>query len=128
MRSHLADVLMRQDKMMMGHGVENRVPFLDRHVIEFARALPAEHLVRPASSNVPPRTKIVVKELARRRFGAAFIDRRKSAFNLPLGVRPSNAERTPSRRAPRAIVRRIAGVFAGEAGLRGACSRFSARS
>ena len=33
----------RQDKMTMAHGVENRVPFLDRRVSNFARALPAEH-------------------------------------------------------------------------------------
>jgi asparagine synthase (glutamine-hydrolysing) len=82
MRTHLVDLLVRQDKMMMGHGVENRVPFLDRQVIEFARALPAEHLVEP-SIDVPG-AKIVVKELARRRFDAAFVYRRKSAFNLPL--------------------------------------------
>ena len=78
MRTHLVDLLMRQDKMTMAHGVENRVPFLSRQVIEFARALPAEHLVNAQS------TKIVVKELARRSFDAAFVDRRKSAFNLPL--------------------------------------------
>ena len=84
MRTHLLDVLLRQDKMMMGHGVENRVPFLDRQVIEFARALPAEHLVAPASPSGGPGTKIVVKELARRSFDAAFVYRRKSAFNLPL--------------------------------------------
>ena len=77
MRTHLVDVLLRQDKMMMAHGIENRVPFLDRHVIEFARALPAEHLVGLD-------TKAVVKALARRRFGDAFVDRRKAAFNLPL--------------------------------------------
>jgi asparagine synthase (glutamine-hydrolysing) len=84
MRTHLVDVLMRQDKMMMAHGVENRVPFLDRKVIEFARALPAEHLVGPSSSAGVPCTKIVVKELARRSFDAPFVYRRKSAFSLPL--------------------------------------------
>jgi len=85
MRTHLVDLLARQDKMTMAHGVENRVPFLDRHVIEFARALPAEHLVGPSSRPAgEPGTKIVVKELARRRFDAAFAYRRKSAFNLPL--------------------------------------------
>ena len=84
MRTHLVDLLVRQDKMTMGHGVENRVPFLDRHVIEFARALPAEHLVGPSFPNGVPGTKIVVKELARRSFDAAFVYRRKSAFNLPL--------------------------------------------
>jgi asparagine synthase (glutamine-hydrolysing) len=84
MRTHLVDLLVRQDKMMMAHGVENRVPFLDRQVIEFARALPAEHLVEPSLPGGVPGTKIVVKELARRSFDAAFVYRRKSAFNLPL--------------------------------------------
>jgi asparagine synthase (glutamine-hydrolysing) len=83
MRTHLVDVLLRQDRMMMAHGVENRVPFLDRDVIEFARALPVEHLVGPSPMGGAD-TKIVVKELARRHFDAAFAYRRKSAFNLPL--------------------------------------------
>jgi asparagine synthase (glutamine-hydrolysing) len=84
MRTHLVDLLLRQDRMTMGHGVENRVPFLDRQVIEFARALPAEHLVAPSSPAGGPGTKIVIKELAGRSFDAAFVYRRKSAFNLPL--------------------------------------------
>ena len=85
MRTHLVDLLVRQDKMTMGHGVENRVPFLDRHVIDFARALPAEHLVAPPSSTTGvPGTKIVVKQLALRSFDEAFVYRRKSAFSLPL--------------------------------------------
>jgi asparagine synthase (glutamine-hydrolysing) len=84
MGSHLVDLLGRQDKMMMAHGVENRVPFLDQRVIEFARALPAEHLVGPSSPTGARVTKRVVKDLARRSFDAAFVDRRKSAFNLPL--------------------------------------------
>ena len=84
MRTHLVDLLVRQDKMTMGHGVETRVPFLDRHVIEFARALPAEHLVGPSSLTGVPATKVVVKELAQRSFDAAFTHRRKAGFNLPL--------------------------------------------
>jgi asparagine synthase (glutamine-hydrolysing) len=84
MRTHLVDLLVRQDKMMMAHGVEARVPFLGRHVIDFARALPASHLVGPSSATGARATKVVVKELARRSFDAAFTHRRKSAFNLPL--------------------------------------------
>ena len=84
MQTHLVDLLVRQDKMMMAHGLENRVPFLDRRVVDFARGLPAEHLVGTARSGFVP-TKVVVKDLARRRFDAAFVDRRKSGFNLPLG-------------------------------------------
>ena len=84
MRTHLVDVLLRQDKMMMAHGVENRVPFLDRRVIDFARALPSEYLVGTSPGVDAPAMKLVVKELARRRFGVEFAYRRKSAFNLPL--------------------------------------------
>ncbi len=84
MRTHLVDLLLRQDRMAMAHGVENRVPFLDRHVIEFARALPPAHLARPSPAAGAPATKVVVKALAARSFGAAFVHRPKSAFNLPL--------------------------------------------
>ena len=78
MQTYLVDLLVRQDKMTMAHGVENRVPFLDRRVVEFARTLPAGHLVGDGS------TKIVLKELARRTFDEAFVNRSKGAFNLPL--------------------------------------------
>jgi asparagine synthase (glutamine-hydrolysing) len=84
MRTHLVDLLLRQDKMAMAHGVETRVPFLDRHIVDFARGLPAEHLVAPASPAGGPVTKLLLKELARRHFDEAFVHRRKSAFNLPL--------------------------------------------
>ena len=83
LRTHLVDLLVRQDRMMMAHGVENRVPFLDTHVVDFARALPAEHLVGVSPAGAPV-TKVVVKELARRSFDDEFVYRRKSAFNLPL--------------------------------------------
>jgi asparagine synthase (glutamine-hydrolysing) len=84
MRSHLVDLLARQDRMMMAHGVETRVPFLDDRVVELARALPADALVGPSTTAGPPVTKLVLKALATRTFPAAFVDRRKSAFNLPL--------------------------------------------
>jgi asparagine synthase (glutamine-hydrolysing) len=87
MQTYLVDLLVRQDKMTMAHGVENRVPFLDRGVVEFARTLGPQHLVGEArSSDGAPmlQTKVVVKELARRTFDDAFVDRPKAAFNLPL--------------------------------------------
>lgn len=77
MQTFLVDLLVRQDKMTMAHGVENRVPFLDRRVVEFARTLPAGYLVDNGG-------KVVVKDLARRTFDDAFVDRSKGAFNLPL--------------------------------------------
>jgi asparagine synthase (glutamine-hydrolysing) len=77
MQTYLVDLLVRQDKMTMAHGVENRVPFLDRRVVDFARTLPAAHLVSDT-------TKVVVKQLASRTFNDAFVFRPKGAFNLPL--------------------------------------------
>ncbi|HYE84777.1 MAG TPA: asparagine synthase (glutamine-hydrolyzing) [Vicinamibacterales bacterium] len=77
MQTFLVDVLMRQDKMNMAHGIENRVPFLDRRVVAFARTLPAALLVGG-------RAKAIVKALAGRTFSEAFVNRRKFAFNLPL--------------------------------------------
>jgi asparagine synthase (glutamine-hydrolysing) len=87
MQTHLVDLLVRQDKMTMAHGLENRVPFLDRQVVDFARTLPAEHLVADivtTAGSAMRATKIVVKELARRTFDDAFVYRWKSGFNLPL--------------------------------------------
>lgn len=82
MRTHLVDVLLRQDKMMMAHGIENRVPFLGERLVAFARALPPERLVNRASPTVE--TKVLVKDLTRRQFDEAFVTRRKAGFNLPL--------------------------------------------
>ncbi len=84
MRTHLVDLLARQDRMTMAHAVENRVPFLDRDLIAFARSLPDAHLVRPSSAHSGHATKVLVKALARRHFDEALVDRRKSAFHLPL--------------------------------------------
>lgn len=78
MQTFLVDLLVRQDKMTMAHGVENRVPFLDRRVVEFARTAPAGQLVAAGQS------KVLVKALARRHFPGAFVDRPKAAFALPL--------------------------------------------
>jgi asparagine synthase (glutamine-hydrolysing) len=87
MQTYLVDLLVRQDKMTMAHSVENRVPFLDKNLVGFARALPSRCLVsdslllagRPSRS-----TKIILKTLARRFFDEAFVYRQKSGFPLPL--------------------------------------------
>lgn len=88
MQTYLGDLLVRQDKMTMAHGLENRVPFLDRRVVDFARGLPARHLVGESLSLRDGRmraTKVVVKQLARRTFDDEFVYRPKSGFSLPLG-------------------------------------------
>lgn len=87
MQTYMVDLLVRQDKMMMAHSIETRVPFLDRRLVSFVRSLPVEHLVgsRMLTAGGPARnTKILPKELAHRTFGEAFAYRPKSGFHLPL--------------------------------------------
>ena len=87
MQTYLVDLLVRQDKMTMAHSMENRVPFLDRHVVSLARSLPLTSLV---SDKVAMRraaahgTKVALKKLARRTFDDEFVYRKKSGFSLPL--------------------------------------------
>jgi asparagine synthase (glutamine-hydrolysing) len=40
------DFLMNEDRMSMAHGLETRVPFLDRRVVEFAAGLPDRLRIR----------------------------------------------------------------------------------
>ena len=87
MQTYMVDLLVRQDKMTMAHSVENRVPYLDKNLVAFARALPPRCLVsdslwlaaRPSRS-----TKVILKSLARRFFDDEFVYRQKSGFPLPL--------------------------------------------
>lgn len=87
MQTYLVDLLVRQDKMTMAHSVENRVPFLDRHVVSLARSLPTRYLVGDAVTargGAVRNTKILLKKLALRSFDRRFVHRRKSGFSLPL--------------------------------------------
>jgi asparagine synthase (glutamine-hydrolysing) len=87
MQTYMADLLVRQDKMTMAHSVENRVPYLDVPLVDFARSLPAPMLVGDRVTFPPSKmrnTKKPLKALAERRFGAAFAYRSKSGFGLPL--------------------------------------------
>ena len=87
MQTYLVSHLIRQDKMMMAHSVEDRVPYLDNAVVDFVRSLPSEYLVGGAWGNARGRsrnTKRVLKALARRHFGEAFVYRRKVGFGVPL--------------------------------------------
>jgi asparagine synthase (glutamine-hydrolysing) len=87
MQTFMVELLIRQDKMMMAHSVENRVPFLDRDVVEAARRLPMPLRISGRALRADPMergTKVILKEMAERRFGGEFVRRRKSGFGLPL--------------------------------------------
>jgi asparagine synthase (glutamine-hydrolysing) len=89
LRTHLIDLLNRQDKMTMAHSMENRVPFLDRNLVSFILSLPDKHLVSETGKlwkyNQPNlHTKHLLKKLAEQKYGKAFAYRSKSGFPLPL--------------------------------------------
>ena len=96
--TYLPDLLLRQDKMTMAHGVECRVPFLDLGVAKAARALPLSSLACPVyGPNARMHgTKRIIKQLAVKEFGPAFAYRRKRGFDVPLAAffrQPTVAER-----------------------------------
>jgi asparagine synthase (glutamine-hydrolysing) len=87
-RTYLVELLMRQDRMSMAQGIENRVPFLDHRVVEFAKRLPTRLKVRrpclPGPSHAARCTKWMVKRLAAERFGAQPVYRPKEGLRLPV--------------------------------------------
>jgi len=87
MQTHMVDLLVRQDKMTMAHSVENRVPFLDLNLVQFARNLPDNCLVSDSIAIRDTKmrgSKVLLKQLARRAFNDKFVYRKKSGFSLPL--------------------------------------------
>lgn len=89
LKTYMVDLLNRQDKMTMAHSVENRVPFLDRNMVELVLSLPSSLLVKKCNDirhlNKPNSyTKHILKELAVKRFNKNFVYRKKSGFPLPV--------------------------------------------
>ncbi len=84
--TYLPDLLMRQDKTMMAHGIETRVPFLDTQLAKTAASLKESDLVSPClGPNARMRgTKRIIKRITAKSFGARFAYRRKQGFDIPL--------------------------------------------
>jgi len=85
--TYLVDLLVRQDKMTMAHSMENRVPFLDHHLVAFVRGLSPSHLIGGVpkfNRNVMRNTKLILKRSALKYFPADFVYRPKLGFALPV--------------------------------------------
>lgn len=95
------DVLMRTDRATMFFGLEARVPFLDRRVMELANALPDSECV----TALPPRTKRLLKRVAVRHVPASLVHRPKRGFDLPVAewLRTAFAAEIDSRLSARAM-------------------------
>jgi asparagine synthase (glutamine-hydrolysing) len=77
--TYLVDnLLVRGDKMTMAASLEGRMPLLDHDLAEYAARLPAHLKVSPRQS------KIVIREIARRRLPAPVLSRKKIGFAVPV--------------------------------------------
>ncbi|MBI3014311.1 MAG: asparagine synthase C-terminal domain-containing protein, partial [Candidatus Tectomicrobia bacterium] len=72
------DLLVKEDRMTMAHGLESRVPFLDRDVVEFAWKLPGNLKVKGWA------TKYILKKAAERVLPREIVHRTKHGFAVPL--------------------------------------------
>ncbi len=75
-----ADMLMKVDRMSMAHGLEIRVPFLDRRVMDLAGSIAGPLLIRATGPS-----KRVLRALARDSgLPADIVRARKKGFNVPV--------------------------------------------
>jgi asparagine synthase (glutamine-hydrolysing) len=89
MKTWLVNILNMQDKMTMAHSIENRVPFLDKNLINFVFSQSSDLFVKsdrnPFKYNSPNKnTKILLKKLANKYYSNNFVYRKKMGFNQPL--------------------------------------------
>jgi asparagine synthase (glutamine-hydrolysing) len=72
------DILTKQDKMSMAHGIEARVPFLDHELVEYVLRVPPRLKIRGGV------TKLLLREYAKRLLPAAVASRKKKPFYVPI--------------------------------------------
>ena len=72
------DILTKQDKMSMAHGIEARVPFLDHDLVKYVMRVP------PKLTNRAGQTKILLRQYAEWILPTAVTSRRKMPFYVPL--------------------------------------------
>ena len=71
------DILTKQDKLSMAHGIEARVPFLDHELVEFTLGLPPSLKLSRGIS------KVILRRYAARLLPPATVRRRKMPFYVP---------------------------------------------
>jgi asparagine synthase (glutamine-hydrolysing) len=82
------NLLLRGDLMTMAASLEERVPFLDHKLVEFAACIPTRLLVRGL------RTKVLLKRAFEQVLPREILYRRKAGFAVPVGAwfrKPLNA-------------------------------------
>lgn len=78
LQTFLPSLLLRQDKMGMASTVENRFPFLDPRLVNFALKLPDLQKVSELEG------KVILKNLASKYLSPSIVFRKKCGFGLPI--------------------------------------------
>jgi asparagine synthase (glutamine-hydrolysing) len=73
------NLLVKTDRMLMGFGLEGRVPYLDHRVVEFGLSLPDELKIRGKQS------KVMLRKWAETLLPADHLNRPKRGFHVPIG-------------------------------------------
>jgi len=73
------NLLVKTDRILMGFGVEGRVPFLDHRLVEFGLSLPDRLKVRDR------RVKWLLRQWAAARLPAGHLEQPKRGFHVPVG-------------------------------------------
>jgi asparagine synthase (glutamine-hydrolysing) len=74
------NVLQYGDRMSMAHGLEVRVPFADRDMVETMAAVPAAAKIQRGTS------KVILRTAMQARLPEEVLRRKKSGFNPPMGL------------------------------------------
>lgn len=82
--TYLPDLLIRQDKMLMAHSIESRMPFLDNNIVESSFTIPEDFLSGEIISGDVFTPKYLLKEIAAKIFGKNFAFRKKMGFGIPM--------------------------------------------
>jgi len=72
------DCLFKVDRMSMAHGLEVRVPFLDKELVEFSAAIPFEYKIRGLTS------KYILKKAFSPYLPKEIFKQRKQGFTIPV--------------------------------------------
>lgn len=73
------NLLVKTDRMLMAFGLEGRVPFLDHRIVEFGLSLPDGLKIHGRVG------KRLLRDWARPRLPAGYLDRPKRGFHVPVG-------------------------------------------
>lgn len=84
--TYLPELLLRQDKMSMANSIENRVPFLDHELMDFAFSIPQMYLVNRQTRE----GKDLLKRIVGNIFGIDFAYRKKMGFSIPVQMYMNN--------------------------------------